>query len=229
MKDNNGLLWFNESSKGQEIEFIIPGTKQRNSTFYEFIDNPNFIIKKESKDFNREELLYMLSIFNDVNDNVIKTDLPTMYYKENDLICGSIVPYYGNSKTLYEISKTKKLEKLMEVYKKDDDVIHNLFMLQDEILDIMEELFDNNICYYDSNSTNFVFKDGNVHLIDFDPKYIYFDQKRRHLYQTLLGLDTLFDKINNRLLSYDEFPYIPRSFNGFRKHLVKIENKVRKM
>ena len=36
MKDNNGLLFFDDSSKGKEIDFNIPYNKERKSIFYEF-------------------------------------------------------------------------------------------------------------------------------------------------------------------------------------------------
>ena len=188
----------------------------------------NYIIKKSLCHFDKEKLLYMLSIFNEIKDNVHKTKLPTMYYKENNIISGSIVYHHKESKTLYEISRTKKLEKLMEVYKRDDDKLHNLFILYNEILDILEELYDNGVCYFDSNSTNFVFKDNDVNLIDFDPQYIYFRKSRGPLLQTLCSFDGLVDKMNNRFLAHDEFIYLPSGFNGFRKHLVKVENRVRK-
>ena len=132
MKDNNGLLYFDETSKGKEIKFIIPGNEPPSSDFYNFIYNPNLIIKKSLVDFDRDKLLYMLNRFNEIKDKVKKTDLPTMVYIENNIISGSIVPYYEDSKTLFDISKTKKLEKLMEVYKKDDDRIHNLFILYND-------------------------------------------------------------------------------------------------
>lgn len=228
MKDNNGLLYFDESSRGEEICFNIPRNSEKKSIFYKFKDDPDYIIKKSLISINEEELLYMLSKFNEIIDMVHKTKLPTMYYKENDITSGSIVYHFEEAKTLYEISKSKKLDKLMEVYKKDDDELHNLFILHNEMLDILEELYDNGVCYFDSNSTNFVFKDNNVHLIDFDPKYIYYGQKKKYLLQTLLSFDGLIDKIDNRLINYDEYLYFPVSFNGFRKHLVKIENRVRK-
>ena len=228
MKDNNGLLFFDDSSKGKEIDFNIPYNKDRKSIFYEFNEDPNYIIKKSLCHFDKEKLLYMLSIFNEIKDNVHKTKLPTMYYKENNIISGSIVYHHKESKTLYEISRTKKLEKLMEVYKRDDDKLHNLFILYNEILDILEELYDNGVCYFDSNSTNFVFKDNDVNLIDFDPQYIYFRKSRGPLLQTLCSFDGLVDKMNNRFIAHDEFIYLPSGFNGFRKHLVKVENRVRK-
>jgi tRNA A-37 threonylcarbamoyl transferase component Bud32 len=103
-----------------------------------------------------------------------------------------------------------------------------MFILYNEILDIIEELYDNNIDYYDSNSTNFVFKDNNVHLIDFDYKHISYKNNRKSLYKVLIGIDDLVDRMNNRFLAHDEFIYFPRSFNSMRKHLVKLENRIRK-
>ena len=224
--DNKGLYYFDEKSIGKEIVFSL-GKLEIKSKFYEIIDNPFLIIKK-SDNINEDELLSMLLRFKDLYEHIEKTDLPVNYYKEKGIIKGQVIPYYEDSINLYNISKTKELDNLMNVYKKDDDKVHNLFLLYNDIVDIMEELYENGIYYYDSNSTNFVFKDNKVHLIDFDPKYVFFNKSKRRLIQTLAGIDDLVDRMNGRFLSHDEFIYMPRSFNGLRKHLVKIENRVRK-
>lgn len=225
--DNKGLSYFNETSKGEEITFKLSGLEIK-SEFYKLIDNPNYIIKKSFREINSEALLDMLYRFSEIKDKITLTDLPISYYLEDNVIAGSVIPYYEDSENLYNISKTKELSNLSKVYKRDDDNIRNLFILYSEIIDIIEELYDNGICYYDSNSTNFVFKDNKVHLIDFDPSYIKFNTRRKATIQTLSGIDDLADRMNGRFLSYDEWPYLPRSFNNLRKHLVKIENRVRK-
>ena len=225
--DNNGLSFFNETNKGEEINFKLNGLDIK-SDFYKLIDNSNYIIKKSFKGINSEALLNMLSKFNEINNKIILTDLPVSYYIEDNKIVGSVIPYYEDSENLYNISITKDLNNLMKVYKRDDDNIHNLFILYSEIIDIIEELYDNGVCYYDSNSTNFVFKDNKVHLIDFDPGYIKFNTRRKATIQTLSGIDDLADRMNGRFLSYDEWPYLPRNFNKLRKHMIKIENRVRK-
>ena len=229
--DKNGLVYYDEKDKGNEVDFHLPKNFEIKSKFFEVIDNPSVIIKQPLTDFNEDRELEMLIEFNKVHDDIKKTDLPVSYYKENNDIVGTVVPYYDKSISLYTLSKKRdsRLYQLMEVYKRDDDAIRNLFILYREIIDLMEELYNYGICYYDSNSTNYVIKDNNVHLIDFDPKHISFETKRRNLYQVLIGIDDLIDRMNNRFVLYDEFPFLPHTFDGLRKHLIKIENKVRKI
>jgi len=223
---NNGLLYLDESSKGEEVTFSLKNLNI-NSKFYEVIDNPYYIIKQYNVK-NKEALFRMLLRFNEVVDKIERTDLPTMYYQENNFVNGQVIPYYDESANLYNLSLTKDLDELMKWYKKDDDKIHNLFLLYNDIIDIIEELRDYGILYEDSNSTNFVFKDNKVHLIDFDPKYVILKNNRKAFIQTMCGIDDLVDRMNNRFLNHDEYFYMPHSFNGLRKHFVKIENKIRK-
>ena len=223
---SNNIAYLDESHKGEEIKFSLNKLEIK-SKFYEILDDPFFIIKQYEVS-DEEALFKMLLRFKEVHEHIEKTDLPISYYKENNITSGQIIPYYEDSANLYNLSMTKNLDRLMEVYKKDDDKVHNLFLLYQDIVDIIEELWDYDILYQDSNSTNFVFKDNKVHLIDFDPKYVILKNKKKSFIQTLCGLDDLADRMNGRFLGYDEFIYMPNSFKGLRKHLVKVENRVRK-
>ena len=224
--DNKGLSYYDESSKGEEIVFSLDKLIIR-SKFYELLDNPNYIIKKTKVD-NIDSLLNMLLRFNEVNDSIHKTDLPINYYMENDTVNGMIIPYYKDSITLYSLSKTYELKNLMKYYYHDDDMLHNLYLLYNDIIDVIEELYENGICYYDSNATNFVFKDNKVHLIDFDYKYLSFNINNRNKHTTVDGLYGLIDKMNGRFLLRNDLIHIFNSFDSLRKYLVKKENKIRK-
>lgn len=225
--DQYGINCYDENDRGKEIVFFLGGKLEIKSKFYEIINEPNNIIKCPSLiDYDKE--IEMLQRFNDIRKDVKKTDLPSGYYQEKSIIRGEVIPYYMEAPTLFDLSIDKDKSKINNYYYKSDDKIRNMFILYNEILDIIEELYDNNICYYDSNSTNFVFKDNNVHLIDFDYKHISYKKNRRSLYKVLIGIDDLVDRMNNRFLAHDEFIYFPRSFNSMRKHLVKLENRIRK-
>ena len=225
--DNKGICYYDENDKGQEIFFNLGRNLKIKSKFFEVINNPNIIIKCPNE-FNIEKELELLERFIKLKDIITKTELPTSYFKDNNIICGTGVPYYSDAPALFTLSVDKDKDLIRDYFMRDDDRIRNMFILYNLILDLMEELFENNICYFDSNSTNYVLKDNNVYLIDFDYRRIKFDRNKADLYQVLIGLDDLFDKMNSRFFRFDEFPYFPRSFDGFRKHLVKIENKIRK-
>ena len=225
--DNNGFSYYDETSKGELVTFSNIHDIEIKNNFFKLLDNPKYIIKK-SDDLNVDRLFMMLTRFNEVKDVIKKTDLPVSYYMENNNIVGTVIPYYPDTTPLYSISKTRKISQLLEEYKHDEDCIRNVFCLYNDILDIFQELLDNGIFYYDSNSTNFVFSDNEVRLIDFDPKRIMYDANHKEYKTVIDGLYALINLMTERFFKYEEILYFPRNIEGMRKHLVKLENKVRK-
>ena len=229
--DNNGIFYYDETSRGNEVIFnSVPKRKEglEPSKFYELIDNPNLLIKYAVTHFDDEKIRYMLKRFILLQSKINKTDLPTSYYMENGMMQGTVVPYYKDCKSLYTISETNSLEELMKYYKHDDDYIHNLFILLSDILDITEELADNGIYYYDNHPGNFVFKDNEVQLIDFDPAHIKYEVDKKGYRKMLENYDQLVFLLNKRFELADLCVYYPKNIKGMRKHLIKIENKIRR-
>ena len=225
--DNKGLTYYDETSKGELVTFSNISDITIKNNFFKLLDNPNYIIKKfDNLDINR--LITMLTNFNELNNNIKKTDLPLSYYMENNSIVGTVIPFYPDTTPLYTISKTRMISNLVSLYNHDEDKIRNVFCLYNDILDIFQELLDNGVYYYDSNSTNFVFSNNEVKLIDFDPKRVLFDGNHKEYKFVLEGLYALIDLMTKRFFYYEEFLYFPRSIEGLRKHLVKVENKIRK-
>lgn len=225
--DSKGLTYYDETSKGELVTFSNISDLTIKNNFFKLLDNPNYIIKKaDNLDINR--LMIMLTKFNELNSVIAKTDLPLSYYMEDNKVEGTVIPYYPDTTPLYTISKTRTIGNLVPLYNHDEDKIRNIFCLYNDILDIFQELLDNGVYYYDSNSTNFVFSNNEVKLIDFDPKRILFDGNHKEYKIVLEGLYALINLMTKRFFYYDEFLYFPRSIEGLRKHLVKVENKIRK-
>lgn len=225
--DSKGLTYYDETSKGELVTFSNISDLTIKNNFFKLLDNPNYIIKKaDNLDINR--LMIMLTKFNELNSVIAKTDLPLSYYMEDNKVEGTVIPYYPDTTPLYTISKTRTIGNLVPLYNHDEDKIRNIFCLYNDILDIFQELLDNGVYYYDSNSTNFVFSNNVVKLIDFDPKRILFGGNHKEYKIVLEGLYALINLMTKRFFYYDEFLYFPRSIEGLRKHLVKVENKIRK-
>ncbi len=231
--DNSGLFYYDENSCGKEISFIKDNRKVNQyavSRFYELLGNNEQIIKCPKFNFDSDKVRNMLEHFIVLAKKVKLTDLPTSYYMEKDKLKGTVIPYYKDAPSLYNIMDTNRLSTLMNYYKKDDDKIHNLFILFNDVLDIIEELKDNDIMYYDINPGNFVIQNNKIQLIDFDPELerIEYSINRKN-FLILMQRVEYFVYFVIKGFNMDDMPvYRPRSFKSMRKRLIKEENKLRK-
>jgi len=228
--DNNGLLYFDKTSKGKQIIFPNTQSKKKNnnkSNFYELLNCKNYLIKC-SPSLDTSKVFNMLKLFNKLQENITLTDLPIGYYQENEVLKGTIVPYYTSSISLYQITKNYNLNKLNEYYLHDDDNIHNLYLLLYDILDILEELQNNGISYLDSNPSNFILKDNQVKLIDFEPQYLKYGITKENIKTTLSRFDDLVFHTHLNFELDNLAIYNSKDFKTMRKHLIKLENKIRK-
>ncbi len=224
------VIRYNESNKGQELFFRQNGNKSANaskSRFFRLLDDPNQIIKYSVTELDVPKTVSLIERFSLVKDQVTKTKLPNALYEENGLVKGTVVPFFENGISLYEIAETHSLEKLSEHYKRDDDNVHNLFLMMRDILGIIEELKDYGFYYTDSNMGNFIFKDNQVHLIDFEPLYMR-EASKENLKIVLKWYDELLFIVNKRFNLIDLPVYKPKDFKSMSKRLDKVENKVRK-
>ena len=229
--DNNNLIFFDKTSKGQEIKFEntqAKKPKQEKSKFYEVLEHPEYIIKYSQKKLKDYDIYKMLTIFSKLKEKITSTDLPIAHYQEDNILKGIVVPYYNDSVSLYQITSTKNLNELTKYYHHDDDKLHNLYLLLNDALNILEELQNNNICYIDSNPGNFILKDNQVKLIDFEPNYLKYGLTNENIKILLERYDDLI--CNSHLyFQLDNLPiYKAKNFKIMRNHLIKLENKTRK-
>lgn len=229
---NDWLKYYDESSKGEEL-FFTDAPKKKNigekSRFFRVIGEPDKIIKYSVTGLDIDKTMEMLDRFHLVKDNVTRTKLPDSLYKENGVISGTVPPFFEDCPSLYTISETHSLPILSEYYKKDDDEIHNFFILLRDILDGLEELNDNSIGYSDSNPGNFILSNNKVQLIDFDPNYLFYDIDKNSVKKLLSNYDELVFLLCRRFELIDLPAFQPKDFKGMRKRLDKVENKVYKL
>lgn len=228
-RDYNGLFYIdNDYFKQYPLYFDNYIEKNERSSFYELISTSDYIIKCGRK-LNRKKVINMLLKFKEYQEYIKKTDFPIGYYEEDNIIKGLIIPYY-NSPSLLNIKRTHDLGELSKFYYHDDNSIHNLYLLCLDIIDIIEEMYCNEIYYTDIHDGNFVFKDNNVKLIDFDPNLVFFsDNKKRENYNYMMYwceniIYTLTKYFNLEDLAYRKI----NSFDKMRTYVKKIENRVTK-
>ena len=121
------------------------------------------------------------------------------------------------------LSETKDINVLSKYYYHADDSIHNLYLLFIDILTLIEELYENKVYYTDIHRGNFVVNDNSVKLIDFDYKYIHFeDKKDKTLLRNIFhNYDILFFIINKRFNLGEIPPYNTLNFNDAKKYIAK--------
>ena len=227
--DNNGLHYFDETSKGKEIIFSttnIKKNKKDKNHFYELLTLKDYLIKYSEKELNKEDFFNMLKHFSQFKP--LLSDLPIAYYKEQESMKGIIIPYYKDSISLCQIVNNQSIHNLKKYYFHTDDELHNLYLLLIDILNILEELQDNGISYLDSNPSNFLLKDNQIKLIDFDPTYLRYESNKNNIRAVLSRYDDLVYNIHINL-GLDNLPiYSAHNYKVMRKHLTKLENKIRK-
>ena len=229
--DSLGIPYFNKEDKGKELFFYSIRTSNKKATkskFYELLALKDYLIKYPQVSLNKEEYLTMLKLFQDLQTKITLTDFPIGYYEEKDIFKGTIVPYYKDSISLLEITESNTLKELKKYYHHDNDKLHNLYLLLNEILNVLEELQENGLSYIDSNPSNFLIKDNQIKLIDFDPKYLLYGLNKKNINATLERFDDLVFYLHQNFKLANLTIYKAKNFDVMRKHLVKLENKMRK-
>lgn len=148
----------------------------------------------------------------------------------NDLdVVGQIIKYYRNAKSIKNICICEDLSSLQKYIIRDEDTLHNLFMVYLEILDILEEMFESDISYFDVNGGNFVIYNNQVKIIDFEPEYISFQKEKYNEHIIIHNyLETLGQLI--RALGINEYHDCLMNDKEFKKiklELNKFENRIR--
>ena len=172
----------------------------------------------------------MLENFRVIQKNIEDIDFPIGYYLEDNYARGQIIKYYKNSPSLFHLIKEKDINILDKYYYHDDDSIHNLYMILLDILNLIEELFENGVYYTDIHSGNFVINNNNIKLIDFDYNYIYFKNSTdmKLLDILLWNYSRLFFSINKSYNLGDFALDECHDFKYMKKYVKSMENYVRR-
>ena len=170
----------NETKREPNIFFDDIYIQESGVYIYQGYNNPNiaYRIYKSFADYgfngNRDDIL--IQELSKRKDNIKLTEFPSGVVTLEGKIIGQEIPYYPNYLSIYEYIKSNNNIDLNTIYKM--------------ILNIIKELYDNGILYYDTHAKNFLIKDNNsnikINLIDFDYDLILFDNKDPDKLKTLL-------------------------------------------
>lgn len=119
-------------------------------------------------------------------DKIKLTEFPTGVVTIENFVIGQEIPYYENYKTLADLVINKKI----------DDLPLNYYM---QMVNILKELSDNGIFYSDVHAKNFMInqEEENTKLIDFEQRFLSFDEDKRNLYRMqLLNLKKMITRVN---------------------------------
>lgn len=124
-------------------------------------------------------------------DNIRLTNLPFGIVKINDIVVGQLIKYYKNSITLIDFFKGSPSIDPIPYYLK--------------VLDILEELALNNICYEDVHGGNFLVVGDRLRLIDFSHSRVKVNQDFNRMYYPLFqNFNTMVNKLTFSVLGYDD-------------------------
>lgn len=159
------------------------------------------------KDSTSSPLLFNVSKNKKLLENLVNkqkdipdVDFPIGYYQDNGKMKGIIIPYYEDSLSLRKMIYLYNFEELKNYYNHDCNDIDNLINLFIRILELISKMYNNGVMYLDIHSGNFVFKDNDVKVIDFDPGFVYFkDKDNDHYERILMNYATLVETICRRL------------------------------
>lgn len=213
--DSNGLLYIDDKDIFKNYIPNYGNTVIRKAYFFHLLSTNDYIIKYHKEMLSRRQIIRMLYTFYQ-KDNVALSDIefPIGYYKENNTIKGLIVPNYANSPSIREVCLKNNLTKYYNYHEDDKD---NMIYMLSNILKIVKLLYDNGIIYTDINPGNFVICNNEIKIIDFDPKYLFYeDNDNYYLSKLLLNYEDLVRFVFNRL-GYSENEIYDDENNCFEK------------
>lgn len=233
--DKEGLLYIDNDTITRYSPLLIDHrefTAERyySNGFYRLYSTDEYIIKYSYTVFTRREIKEIKEmLYNLVSkqDQVPDIDFPIGYFKHGKKLAGLIIKYYKNGISCDNVFGNQDIEALGKYFAYDEDNIHNLFLLFDKTLDLIQEMFDNGIYYTDINPGNLILKDNELKLIDFDPHFVKFDNKDKRLL-SIMNSYILFLKIS--LGSYKFYNDIDLEIGNFKEAKTftkKLENRVR--
>ena len=188
-KDQDGLYYIDNSKLLTPFSFnelVNPSFRRK---FYTIDGIDNFIIKetyKKTNYFNGMKIKNLLINLVDRQALFDDIDFPIGYYLKDNHVNGTIVPYYKDSLSLRKMIFLHKKEELPEYYFHSDNESENISLLCLDILELIHELFEEDIYYIDIHSGNFLLYNNEVKLIDFDPGFVKFSGKRSKRQEGLL-------------------------------------------
>lgn len=233
--DKEGLLYTKDKKIIRENSLLIDNRFFENDRYYQngfypLSSTDEYIVKYSYTPYMKQEReAYKEMLFNLVNKqkDVPDVDFPIGYFRHRRKLAGLIVPYYKNGISCDNIFKHQDINEIKQYYYHDEDDIRNLFLLLEDVLNLIYEMFENGVYYSDINSGNLVLTDNQVKIIDFDPRFVKFKDKDKRLEIIMMTYNWLIREV----MKYFDFPYYFvedfQNFEHVKVYTKKLENRVR--
>lgn len=233
--DKEGLLYTDDDSNLYKRLISLDKREYKNefyaSYFIRLKGNDDYIIKtpvtlftKKEREQYKELLIRLIEKQKVINN----TEFPIGYFKHFKKLAGLIIRYYKDGISLDNITKEKDINLIGKYYFHDDDNIRNLFLLFNEILDNLYEMFENGVYYTDIHSNNFIVNDNKIKVIDFDPGHVLFSDRNKNTDIIIARyLKAIYDILENYQLPNNYYDNI-QGFNEAKIFIKKMENHVRR-
>ena len=150
--------------------------------------NPNiaYRIYKEFADFNFNGYNddKMIQNLQEKQSKIKLTKFPMGVVTLNGNIIGQEIPYYSNYITLFDYFKNHARLDYFKIYTL--------------ILQIIKEMYDEQILYLDIHPRNFMINEKNfdIKIIDFDESYVKFENYNFYQEQLFLNIKNIIDRLN---------------------------------
>lgn len=199
--------------------------------FYLIEGNSDYIIKDTRFAplfFNKTRIKKMLKDFY-LHNNLKSIDLPLAYFKENNKLTGIVVPYYNHSVSIKKIINTEDVKELKKIYNHSKSDYYNIIVLCLEILDIIKTMYDEEMIYLDIHPGNFLLYNNQVKLVDFEPGYVFFTNKKEKYYDKIINGYLYLINLIFRKFKLDNFEiYKGDSFDKVKEDIMKLEKKIKR-
>ncbi len=234
-KDNAGLLYIenNEILKHQPLELDHRhGYQERyyQNGFFKLYSSVDYIVKYSYTVFSKmeqEQIKEMLIRLVSKQDCIRSVDFPIAYFRHKRKLMGLVIKYYPSGISIDNIAKIEDIELFGKYYYHDDDSIHNLFLFFNDVLDTVYEMFENGIYYRDINPGNIIINQNEVKIIDFDYRFVHFDNKNYRLNAIMYTYALLIHDILSKY-QLDSRIEIAHNFEEAKVLTKQLENQVRK-
>lgn len=123
-----------------------------------------------------------------LKQNKIKlTEFPTGIVTLDNYVIGQEIPYYEDYETIKSLFERNGLSQLPTYY------YLKMYM-------IIKELYDNGIIYSDTHGENFLIKENDIKLIDFDENEVSIDDNKKYLNDVALShIKSMYKNLSNIL------------------------------
>ncbi len=234
-RDKDGLLYTDDKNLIKDNMFLDKreidlDQKYFTHGYFRLNSTLDYIIKYSYTELTKnqsDEFKMMLYELVSKQKDVLKTDFPIGYFRERKKVNGLIIKYYPNGISLDNLLKEHDINLIKNYYYLDDDMVHNVFLMLENLIDNICEMFYNGVYYTDINLGNFILTDNEIKVIDFEPANVKFDNRDLRLRYILQYLSSLIFKVLKEYELDSSFRDKTLSFEETKKMVKKLENNAR--